>query len=245
MRSALFALGFVLWAAHVLTAPATAAVSPYVRAGFAGSQLRMTDFNSATQDGSPFYAIAGLTSAFDDVGPAFGPATSAGLWLSPGIRLGATYSYGRTHLDHDLYAPGDVSFDDHMRFTIVEIGAEAALRFEKMAGLTLGASIASARARFERAFTGRDFVTPGALDLGIDARKRRWSYGVFVGLDQTDKAGIAGWVQAGFRLRDMGRMSQSGTSSDGSTTMAAGGITPWMDYSGLYLAAGTGFDWRH
>lgn len=246
MPSRLRALGLTLLAAHALSGSAIAAatVHPYLRVGYGVGQLRMTDFNSATQDGAPFYAIGARTSGFEDAGPAFGPSASAGLWLSPGIRVGLTYSRQHATLDHFLNVPGDVLFDDHTGFTLTEIGAEASVRYEKMAGLTLGASVASGHARFERDFSGQDLVGVETLHLDINARKTRLTYGVFAGLDQTNKAGLAGWIMAGFKLRDMGRMTQSGTLNDGATTSPASGITPWMDYSGFYLAVGTGYDWR-
>lgn len=244
-RAASAAIANVAAALIALAAPAAAAAPrPYVRVGWTAGPLRMTDFNSATQDGAPFHAVAGLTSSFADVGMATGPTASAGLWLTPSVRLGATYSLQQAAREHDMHVPGDVFFDDHLEFDITEFGGEVAVRFERLAGLTVGATVAAGRARFARDFAGRDLAAPSELYLDTSARKSRPTYGLFVGLDQTNSRGLAGWITAGVKLRDMGRMTVTGTSSDGSTRTAAGGVTPWMDYTGFFLAAGTGFD-RH
>ena len=244
-RAASAAIAGIAAALIALAAPAqAAALRPYVRAGWTAGPLRMTDFNSATQDGAPFYAVAGLTSSFADVGVAAGPTASAGLWLTRSVRAGATWSHQQTARQHSMYAQGRVSFDDHLEFAITEIGGELAVRFERLAGLTLAATLASGRARFERDFSGRDLAAPAELQLDVGARKTGLTYGLAVGLDQTNSRGLAGWVMAGVRIRDMGRMPLGGTSNDGTATTAAWGKTPWMDYTTLFLAAGTGFD-RH
>ena len=212
------AAAVVLSVLQLLAAVAAAAVQPYVRAGYGGSQLRMTDFNSATQDGSPFYAIAPHAGAFDDVGPAFGPGASAGGWLSPGIRVGATCSHQHATLAHFLDIPGSIRFDDHLGFTTTEIGAEAAVRYDKLAGLTLGAGVASGFARLDRDFSGIDLANAETLRLNIAARKRKLTWGVFVGLDQRNKAGLAGsrhgWTSAAFTWRPA-RGSTGGTDLPG------------------------------
>ena len=57
--------------------------------------------------------------------------------------------------------------------------------------------------------------------------------------------GLAGFVRLGFRHRPVGRITLNGIASDGVTSVAESGESVWMDYSGLYMTMGTGFDFGH
>jgi hypothetical protein len=81
--------------------------------------------------------------------------------------------------------------------------------------------------------------------MDVTASKTHLTYGAFIGLDQTNTAGFSGWILAGFKLRDMGRMPLVGVSNDGAITTPVSGQTSWLDYSGFYLKIGSGFDWGH
>lgn len=66
---------------------------------------------------------------------------------------------------------------------------------------------------------------------------------MLVGIDQTNPAGVAGFVRAGFQCRDMSRMPGRLTTSDGMDTVQGTGRTTWLDYSGrVCVRVGVGYD---
>jgi hypothetical protein len=121
-----------------------------------------------------------------------------------------------------------------------EIGAEAALRFTRFHGLLVGANIATGRAQMVEGLSDEEFA--GQLYIDNNAEKTKTTFGGFIGLEQTNPAGFAGFVRAGFQYRDMGRMPNHSVVSDGVTSVASDGNTIWLDYSGFYLKVGMGFD---
>ena len=82
----------------------------------------------------------------------------------------------------------------------------------------------------------------GQFYLDGAAQRERVTYGVFLGLDQTNEAGLVGFIRAGYAFRDMGRMPCGGTVSDGVTTTQWSGSTTPMDFSGYFVQVGMGFD---
>jgi hypothetical protein len=226
--------------ACTIALPATAAVSPYVRLQYGGNQLRMTDGNLLIKRTQATFQSAGYPAEFQSVGPGSGPGGSVGLWLFRGFRVGATYSHFRAVRHNRLHVPGQVFYADDLDFRMTEIGGEAAVRFQKLAGLTLGASVARGKAEMIEGYSYEDLS--GQLYLDATANRTRTTFGAFVGLDQTNPAGVAGFIRVGFEYRDMGHMPSQVTLSDGTTTSNATGRTIWLDYSGIYVRAGIGYD---
>lgn len=222
-------------------APVAAGIAPYVRFDYAGNQLRMTDGNNLIQEWEDDFQSYHLPADFKKVGPAYGPSLSAGFWLLPVLRVGALYSYQRSILRNGLDVPGNVLFVSDLDFRMTEIGGEAALRFKRLAGLTFGGSVAHGRAELiERYFVQDSFG--GMYDEHGKSEKTRTTYGAFIGLDQTNESGVAGFVRAGFQYRDVGRMPSHIVSYDGSTTTEHDSESIWLDYSGYYVKIGIGFD---
>ncbi len=232
-----------------LAAPASAALSPYVRLDYGGTQLRMTDGNNLIRDNEAAYRAAGLPADFNTIGSSYGPSGAVGLWVLPGLRVGATYAYGRSVRHNRLHVPGVVWDASDLDFRMTEIGGEAAVRFRRLAGLTFGATVAQGRAEMIEGYAFEDFT--GWPDNFYQyyqddvAKKTRITYGGYIGLDQTNEQGVAGFIRAGFVYRDMGHMPTDLTISDGTNTVQATGQTIWLDYSGFYVKAGIGYDLVH
>ncbi len=229
-----------LMLACAVAAPGSAGVSPYVRMQYGGTQLRMTDGNLAIQRAEATFRSAGFPAEFSKVGPASGPGGSVGLWLFHGFRVGATYSRTRSIRHNILHEPGLLYYADDLDFRMTTLGGEAALRFEKLGGLTFGASVAQGKTEMTEGYAYEDLS--GQLYLDATATQTKPAYGVFLGLDQTNPQGVAGFIRVGFEYCDVGHMPSRMTLSDGVTTVNTTGSTIWMDYSGFYLRAGIGFD---
>jgi hypothetical protein len=226
-----------------LAAPAVAGLSPYVRLDYGGSQLRMTDGNNLIHENEASLQEAGYPAAFEKIGSGYGPSASVGLWLFPAFRLGATYSYLRAVRNNQVHVPGALFYADDVDFRVTEIGGEAALRMKRLLGLTVGASVARGRAEMIEGYSVADAY--GQFYQDATANRTKTTYGAFVGLDQTNPAGVAGFVRLGFQYRDMGRMPSQLTISDGVNTAQATGNTIWLDYSGIYFKVGVGYDFVH
>ena len=226
----------------VVAAPAVAGIAPYVRVDFGGSQFRMTDGNSRIRETETAFKTAGYTVDFHEVGTGYGSGAAAGLWLLPGFRVGATYSLLKSSLENYVHVPGDVFFADELQFRMSEIGAEAAVRIRSLAGLTLGANVARGRAELVEAYTVEDYYASSFYYQDGTGNRTVTTYGGYVGLDQTNPAGVVGFIRAGFQYRDVGRMPFHMVVSDGVTSSPVDGETIWLDYSGFYVKAGVGFD---
>jgi hypothetical protein len=229
-------------------APAAAGLAPYVRLDYGGSKFRMADLNNSIGDReAAFRSDLGLPIEFDRTGAAYGPAGSVGLWITHGFRVGATYSYLRGVRGNNFHVatpPSRYTFDDVLDLRMSEIGAEAAVRFEKLWGLTLGASLAQGRGELREVTT--ETLTVGAesvfLRTDLDAHRSKPTYGGFVGIDQTNAQGVVGYVRAGFQYRDMGHMAGDWSVSDGVNTARGTAQTTYLDYSGFYVKVGVGYD---
>jgi hypothetical protein len=238
-------LGLAL--ACAVAAPATAANAfrPYVRVDGSGSGFRMTDVNSNILDDKAVLVSAGANYIdFGKVGTSFGPTVSAGLWLMPCLRVGATYS--EHHAVRDNYASNtftDWYYDDKLDLRTTELGGEAAVRFQRLAGLTFGANYAIAHARATETLSEQD--PSNFLDSKGTATRDKSAYGGYVGLEQTNEKGVVGYVHFGFAYRDMGHMPSTWTQTDNSGMTTGTGRSVWMDFSGFYLRVGTGYDFAH
>jgi len=123
---------------------------------------------------------------------------------------------------------------------MTEIGVEAAARLVRLGGLTVGASMARGRAELIEGLSRED--ASGQFNQDATAHRTRTTCGAFVGLDQTNSDGLAGFIRAGFQYRDMGHMPSRLTLFDGTNTTQTTGNTAWLDYSGFYVKVGVGYD---
>ncbi len=222
-------------------APRTTAagVSPYLRGSYGGGRFEMNSIDGVIAQDEVALTSAGLPVHFDRVGSGYGPEASAGLWLLPGFRVGATYAYHRSIVRNSAWAPG-FYYDDLNTFRVTEIGLEAAVRFVRLGGLTFGVNAAQARAEADERFTLLN--VHGADYVHLTGRRGKPTYGTYIGIDQTAGNGSAGFIHLGYAFRDMGRLPGKGTESDGFSTVDLTGHWPWLNYSGLYLQVGMGFD---
>jgi hypothetical protein len=182
----------------------------------------------------------GWPAEFEEVGAAYGPGASAGLWLFPGFRVGATFSYMRAVLNNGFDVPDQLLYVHEADLRVTEIGVEAAVRFERLMGLTLGGNVGRGRGELIEGLTVRDPFD--RLYQTSEANKTKTTYGGFIGLEQANDAGVVGYIFAGFQYRDMGRMDSENTLTNGVDTVRWKDKTVWLDYSGYYVKAGIGYD---
>jgi hypothetical protein len=222
---------------------ATASVSPYLRLGFGGDQFRMAEINAGIMSDQDALRAAGYRANFNKIRIGAGPEASVGLWLLPGFRVGATYSTQRSTRENQVYVPGQLLYDNRFEFRMTEVGGEAAIRVVRLAGLSVGGQVVRSRAKGTEALSVEQ---PGS-QFYYDATVKRslTTYGPFIALDQTNDMGVAGYIRAGYRFRDMGHMPSEGTVSDGTNTSSFTGTSVDVDYSGFYVTVGVGFDLRH
>ena len=182
---------------------------------------------------------AGYPVRFQKVGSAYGSGAAAGLWLLPCVRVRATYPYQKAARENRLDLVGGRLCRDHLEFRIRETGAEAAVRFPNLHGFIIGANAAQGRAEADE----DPFQDAGSpLWLAGTAEQTKSAYGGYVGFDQSGASGVVGHIVAGLRYSDMGHMPSTSTLSDGDNCATQQGKTVWMDYSGLYLKVGIGYD---
>jgi hypothetical protein len=136
--------------------------------------------------------------------------------------------------------PGQLFYADDLDFRMTEIGAEAAVRIVPLAGFTVGANIAQGRAQMIEGYSFED--ASGQLYEDATAGAVKTTYGAFVGIDQTNPAGLAGYIRVGFQYRNVGSMPSQVTLSDGTNSVQTTGNTIPLDYSGYYVKVGIGYD---
>lgn len=227
-----------------LAGPATAGIlRPYVRLDYGGNQLRMRDANSLISDYQSAIRTLGYPADFDKIGTAYGPSGAAGLWLFGGLRVGATFARQRAILQNRTHVPGSYFFEQDLNLSLREFGGEAALRFSRLAGLTLGGTVGRGRAEIVE---GLSEEAPGYAEY-IDATMKRTvpTYGAWIGFDQTNAHGGAGFIRAGFAYREIGHMPSTVTESDGVNSVTYTSSSRWADYSGYYVKVGMGYDLGH
>jgi hypothetical protein len=200
----------------------------------------MTDHNNRIRRAEASLEAEGYSVALETIGSSYGPGASVGAWILPGVRVGATYSYLRAVRNNRFDVPDVISYVDDLDFRKNEAGVEAAVRFKRLAGLTVGVNVAQAWAEMAGHYSRED--AGGLHSEDVTAHRTKPSFGGFVGIDQTNAAGVAGFIRVGFQYCDMGQMPSQLTSFDGTNTVQTTDTTIWTDYSGFYVRAGFGYD---
>jgi hypothetical protein len=219
---------------------ALAGISPYIRLAVDGNRLDMTDFNAGIHSDEAALQQAGYPANFSPVSPGVGLNGALGLWILPGFRIGAIYSREHARRDNRLHVPGQYFYDNDLNFYINEVGGEAILRIDRLMGLCLGGEVAQASVRGTLGYSEEWFG--GQYYVDASASGRATTYRAFIGFDQTNSTGAAGFLHAGYRFASVGRLPSEGVVSDGSTSAAFTSQSVRFDYSGLYVSFGVGFD---
>lgn len=219
--------------------PASAGIAPYVRVDFGASMLDLPSVDRQVRQEEELFYDSGLIVDFDGAGPALGLSGSAGLWLLPGFRVGATWSEARSKVNNKVELTG-FNYADQFQFRMKDVGGEAAIRIRRLGGLTFGGSIAQTKADMSEHYAlvnvhGQYYETETVERTGR-------TYGGFIGLDQTNASGVAGYVRLGFQRRDLGSVPTRLTVTDNGTTTVTEGAPFSLDYTGYYVKAGVGFD---
>jgi hypothetical protein len=215
---------------------------PYVRLAIGGGQLRMEALNAAMLSQQDAIRAAGGQADFSRAKGTFGPEAAAGLWLYPWLRAGLTFGYQRSRIDNTADGPNGFAYHDHYRFAATDAGGEAAVRIVRCAGLMFGGQIALTRAQVSNDYGVAD--ASGSLHATTKSDYTRTTWGVFVGLDQTNEQGTAGFIRAGYRFRDLGSIPGVQTRDDGSNITSGPVMTVPLDFSGWFASVGIGFDAR-
>lgn len=239
--SALFAT-LAVAAFLISSLPSAAAVRPYVRVGWGANQLRLTDLDASIQTGEEFFRSFNLPADFKGVGNGYGPQFAAGLRLLPALRVGATYSFVRATRENSFEAT-HVVFEDIIVARSREVGAEAEFRFAALRGVGIGGEVAQSRVQYDEYYGLDDHGFP-YQEASVGSRTLT-TYGAYLSYEQTNANGVAGFVRVGFRHRPVGRITLNNVDSDGVYFDAYSSQSLWMDYSGLYMTMGTGFDFGH
>jgi hypothetical protein len=226
----------------ITAAPAVAAFTPYVRVDYGGNELRMSDVNDSIEAMEQNLVAQGAVVSFRGVGTAYGPSVSAGVWLLPEFRLGAVYSYQRAVLTNVFSdEAAEYYLADDNTFRMLEIGLEAAVRMKQLGGLIVGGDLCHGHGELTEGLV--NYSVHGQYFAHGSAKRDRLTGGVFVGFEQTNEAGIAGFIRAGYRFRDMGEMPSDFSDSDGVHESIP---TVPVDFSGFCLRVGVGYDFlRH
>lgn len=237
-RSALFA---ALAVAALVTSftPADAGVRPYVRVGWGANQLRLTDLDLSIESSQSALRTAGFPADFKGVGNGYGPQFAAGLRLVPALRVGATYSFLRATREN-AFETAHVAYQDIIVARSREVGAEVELRLGLLRGVGIGGEVAQSRTQYDEYYGVEDIDGPYQAK-GMGSRTLT-TYGGYLSYEQSNPRGVAGFVRVGFRHRPVGRITLNGITSDGVNSAPYSAQSVWMDYSGLYLMMGTGFD---
>jgi hypothetical protein len=213
--------------------------NPYVRLGFGGNQLKMNEVNDAIATDVGWATAGGVPVSAHSVGPGYGPAVSAGLWIVPFFRVGATYGDQRARVNHEYRAAGFLYLNDY-EFRMKETGLEAAVRIPALAGLIFGGSAAQSRGEADETYALENIH--GNYYENFASHRTSRTYGAFFGLDQTAPNGVAGFLQIGYHWRELGPMPGTFQISDNGTISVDVGQTVPADYSGWSIRLGCGFD---
>jgi len=219
--------------------PAHALFAPYVRVGFGGNRQMMHAVNDAIAADIGWAAAGGVPVSAHPVSPGYGAAVSAGLWIVPFLRVGATYGRQHTRDDYEYRQTGFLYKND-FTFGMRETGLEAAVRLRSLGGFTFGGTAALSRGRADEAFALEN--VHGTYYENFTSYRERRTYGAFFGFDRTAPNGVAGFIQAGYQWRAMGSMPGTFQISDNGTNSVVDSQTVPVDFSGWSVRAGCGFD---
>ena len=218
---------------------AHAYLNPYVRLGFGGNQMKMSDMNDYIAADVGWATLGGVPVSAHVVGPGFGPDVSAGLWLVPFLRAGAIFSVERARVTHEYSQTGFLYQDDYA-FHMREVGLEAALRIPALGGVTFGGGAAQGFAEVNQTFVLNNIH--GNYSQAFYSHHDCRTYKAFVGFDQTTSNGIAGYLQVGYQWRTVGDMPGSYLIDDNGTISTVPGQLAPADYSGWSVRLGCGYD---
>jgi hypothetical protein len=243
VKSALVSLALVAAILGAAT-PATAGVRPYIRAAFVGNQLSVDNLNDniAAQE-QAFRDATGYPVELKRVGVALGPDLAAGFWLARWLRVGGTYTSQQASAKDDFginHQTTGYHYVSDLELRIEEVGGEVMVRFERLAGLSFGGQAASGRASISHNLDESDFWSE--YHFRGTAEHTRITWAAFVGIDQTNERGIAGFARAGYRFRNYGPMPSRVTEWDATTSGSYESTTIPLDYSGFFLSLGVGYD---
>lgn len=225
--------------------PADAFLDPYLRVGFGGNGVKMDDANAAIHAAVEPARLAGLPVSPSKVGAGYGPSISAGLWLVPGFRVGATYAQQKSRVPHEYYDPPHPGYSgylyrDNYEFAMRELGFEAAVRIPQLAGFTFGGGGAEAKAELTESFALEN--VHGLYYETLAASRTIRTYNVFFGFDQTMSKGLAGFLQVGYHWRDAGQLPGVLEIDDNGTVTRLDVDTVPADFSGWSVRVGAGYD---
>jgi hypothetical protein len=200
----------------------------------------MNDVNEAIAADVGPATDAGVPVKAHPVGTGFGPDVSAGLWIVPFLRIGATYSQDRARDNHEYSQPGFV-YQDDFGFQMRETGLEAAVRVPTLAGFTVGGGAAQGRAEASQNFVLDNGHGTYTQDLAAQSSSCR-TYTAFFGFDQTNSNGVAGFLRVGYHWRKVGAMPGTYQINDDGSPSTSPGLTPPADFSGWSVRLGCGYD---
>jgi hypothetical protein len=245
MKTTPLILPLVVATLVVVATPSMAGIRPYVRGSFGGTRLQMDNLNENIAAEEQAFRDSGYPVELQRVGSAFGPDLSAGLWLARWLRVGATYVSQKESSEDDFWLDHQTTgyhYVGDLDLHIEEVGGEVMVRWERFAGLSFGGQAASGRARIDESRDESDFWSEYHLRGTGERTRLTWS--AFIGLDQTNNKGIAGYVRAGYRFRNYGPMPARVTESDATTSVTYDTATIPLDYSGVFVSLGVGYDFR-
>jgi hypothetical protein len=215
---------------------------PYLRATFGVSQLAMTALDAAMLAQQSAIRANGGRARFDEVGMVFGPELSAGVWLLPSLRVGTLFSWQHRNMDHS--SDGSLTYVDLYEIRTTDAGAELAFRLPRYSGLTIGGQIALTQGEVTNNY--RITNASGSLHVSTRVQDAQTTWGVFIGLDQTDaQRRTAGYLRLGYRFRDFGAVPGTQSVNDGSGTVSGPVRSVPLDFSGWYASLGIAFDAPH
>jgi hypothetical protein len=227
-----------------VASPTNAGIRPYIRGAFGGNQLRVDNLNeNIAAEEQAFRDATGYPIELERVGRALGPDLSAGLSLTRWLRVGATYVSQRASAANDFginHQTTGYHYVSDLDLRIEEVGGEIMVRWERLGGLCLGGQAASGRARISESLDESDFWSE--YHMRGTAERTRVTWAAFVGLDQTNDQGIAGYLRAGYRFRNYGPMPARVTEWNASTSSTYDTTTIPLDYSGFFMSLGVGYD---
>ena len=241
MKTRIFACIGVMALAITHAAPAPAYMNPYVRIGYGANQMKMSDANDAIATEVGWAQGSGIPVSPKTVGAGYGPSLQAGLWLFPGLRVGAIYGTGRSRVTHEYSVPSaGYLYSQDYEFKMTESGLEAAVRIPQLRGFTFGGSAAEAKSEFLRSLALENVHGRYYEDGKVSGTTR--TYSAFAGFDQVLTNGVAGFLQFGYHWRDVGSLPGENRVNNNGTITDIQVDSVDLDFSGWSVRAGLGYD---